>query len=382
MGTIINDRKLIFFLFCLANISISFSFAALAAAVPVMSLDLAVQDTMVSQVSAYYMIPYGMGALIYAPLATRFSFQNILVGCMAIYAMMNFLSAISTSIGLILVARVVMGLAAASVVPLCLISIGTIFPKEVRGRLVGLFFSTSFIASVLGIVVSGICHWRWLFVIPGLMGSLTAMSLMFSAGALSEKDQLAPVNYLNVLSRPQIRNVLVFIFAMSFLYHGVHKWLGVYLNREYSLSQFLISFYFVLIAVFGAVGQNLGGLLTDKKGRYVACHRGVIILSVATMLLVGKYPLVILGLILAAFSIGWTIGHNGISTVLTDFPDENRAEVAGLNSAVRFLSGGLGFIVGAPFIEKHFGLTFLGFGVLMYLTSFVIKRIIPQEKLG
>ncbi len=272
-----------------------------------------------------------------------------------------------------------MGLAAASVIPLCLISIGTLFPKETRGRWVGLFFSTSFIASVLGIVVSGVFSWRWLFIIPAVLAAISAFFIMARVDIRLGEQQCHRVDYFKVLQNPQIRNVLIFIFTISFLYHGVHKWLGVYLHRMYQAPQWTISFFFMLIAVFGAVGQNLGGYVTDKKGRHVACEVGVFILSITTMLLWGTYPLFILGVILSLFSIGWTIGHNGVSTVLTDFPDRNRAEIASLNSAVRFLSGGLGFFLGGPFVEKNFGLTFFGFGVLMFMSLLFLKNIIPQE---
>ena len=325
------------------------------------------------------MIPYGLGALLYAPLAGRFSFKMILAGTMVVYSVTNFVCATAHSIQIILWARILMGLAASSVIPLCLIWIGALFPKEIRGRLVGLFFSTSFVASVLGIVVSGIFPWRWLFLIPALLAAVTAMLIIVGVDIQLGKENFKRIDYLGVLKNFEIRNVLIFIFAISFLYHGVHKWLGVYLNRMYHAPQWTISFFFMLIAVFGAVGQNLGGYVTDKIGRRVACEAGVFILSLTTMLLWGRYPFFVLGIILSLFSIGWTIGHNGVSTVLTDFPDENRAEIAGLNSAVRFLSGGLGFFLGGSFVEKDFGLTFLGFGVLMFAALLFLRNIIPQE---
>ena len=303
----------------------------------------------------------------------------ILAGTMAVYAITNFVCAAAHSIQIILWARILMGLAAASVIPLCLISIGALFPKEVRGRLVGLFFSMSFVASVLGIVVSGIFPWRLLFMIPALLAAVTAVLIVFGVDIQMNKQQFERINYWGALQNFQLRNVLIFIFAISFLYHGVHKWLGVYLHRVYDAPQWTISFFFILIAVFGAIGQTLGGYVTDKIGRRIACEVGVFILSMMTMLLWGKYPFFVLGVILSLFSIGWAIGHNGVSTVLTDFPNEKRAEIAGLNSAIRFFSGGLGFSFGGAFVEKDFGLTFFGFGILMFAALIFLRNIIPQE---
>lgn len=346
---------------------------------PLMSQGLHESENVVSQLSAYYMIPYGLGALLYAPLARKMNVKWILASTMAVYGILNFVCAGNPLIGVILAARVLMGLAAACVIPLSLISIGGLFEKQIRGRMVGLFFSTSFIASVAGIAVSGLCDWRWLFIIPGILGIMTAVFMLFSVESICHPKDAPAIDYWRVFGQKNIREILLFIFVLSFLYHGIHKWLAVYLHRQYGLEQWAISSFFVLIALTGAFGQNLGGYITDRQGRDVACFWGVVLLAFATMALFLHYPLVVLAFVLTVFSLAWAVGHNGISTVLTDFPDEHRSEIAGLNSAIRFFSGGLGFFVGGPFVERNIALTFFGFGAAMLFSSAFIKKIIPTS---
>lgn len=324
------------------------------------------------------MIPYGIGALIYAPLARHYSFKVILATSMAFYALLNFFCAITHSISWMLVARILMGFSAASAIPLGLILIGRLFRKKVRGRVVGLFFSCSFFSSIAGIVISSFANWRWLFVFPMLLGAVTAIFWIKYAPDTIKNLSRKPIDYLIIFKEISIRRIFFFIFIISLFYHGVHKWFGVYLNRIYYLDQWAISLFFVLMAMAGAVGQLAGGYLTDKKGRFRSCYIGILTLSIATMLLCGVYPLLILAIVLMSISIGWTIGHNGVSTVLTDLPEEYRAEIAGLNSAVRFISGGIGFSITSLFIERSFGFTFLGIGILMLFLSHYLKRVIPQ----
>ncbi len=374
-----NDKKLTFALLCLANITISFNFAALAAAIPLMSRDLIEPTISVSRVLHYYMIPYGLGALIYAPLVRRLSFKSVLTDSLIMYVLSNFICALSHSLSVILTARIVMGLAAAGIVPVTLIVIGKFFEKEVRGRMVGMFFSMSFMASLAGIALSGVAHWRWLFGVPAGLGAIAAMMILWKSSSILSAKESGRVDYFNVLKNERVRNIFLFIFAISFLYHGVHKWFGVYFDHVYRLNQFAISFYFMLIALSGAVGQNLGGYWTDKKGRVNSTRLGVAVMAVSTMALLGHYPQIVLAILLIGFSVGWTMGHNGVSTVLTDLPQENRSEIASLNSAVRFFSGGLGFLIGGPFVEKDFGLTFFMFGFLMLVTTFFLKKTIPSE---
>ena len=89
------------------------------------------------------------------------------------------------------------------------------------------------------------------------------------------------------------------------------------------------------------------------------------------MSLWGHYPLALVPMILGVIAMGWTVSHNSISTILTDFPDDDRPMVASLNSSVRFVSGGLGFSLSTFFVEKSFGTTFLAIGLLFLLLSFL-----------
>ena len=324
------------------------------------------------------MIPYGLGALLYAPLAKKISVKTVMFVTMFLFAVTNFYCAVAQTIAPILFLRTLMGVLSASVVPLGLILIGKIFEKDIRGRLVGLFFSCSFIASITGIILSGVTHWRVLFYIPAGIGFLASVLIFLSKTDLLAKLE-GRVNYLNIFRDVQLRNIFIFITLMSTLYHGVDRWLGVYMDRIYHLKQLTISVLFGLMAVSAAVGQNLGGHLTDKRGRLVSCYVGIYLLAVAVMLLGFKFTTGILAVILIVMMVGWTIGHNGVSTVLTDFPDENRSELASLNSSLRFLGGGIGFSISGIFVAKSFSLTFLAIGVILIILSLFLKRIIPSS---
>ena len=324
-------------------------------------------------------MPYGIGALIYAPLTRFVTYRVVMASTMMLFAVTCFVCGSAQSLGYILVARVLMGITAASAIPLGLMIIGELFEKRIRGRLVGGFFSCAFIASLAGIALSGVAKWQWLFFVPSMLSVLLAIGFMAFGSEHLSRVHVGHVNYLRALQNVKIRNVFIFIFAISFLYHGVHKWYGIYLSRVYQFTQFQISIYFIIAALGGMFGQLLGGVLSDKKGRLVSCRAGILGLSLGIMLLFGTYPAILLGLVIALVSTCWTVGHNGLSTVLTDFPDEDRPMIASLNSSIRFISGGIGFCVSAYFVEKNFGLTFFVIGILMLLLSFVLRKVIPQN---
>lgn len=372
------NKKIVFLLICLGNITISFNLAAITAAIPVISADLGLLDFLVAKIIPYYLMPYGIAALIYAPLTRFFSYRLVLAVAMILYAMACYFCALVKDLNLLFLGRAVMGIAAAGAIPVGLMVIGEFYEKNIRGRLVGIFFGCTFVASLAGVILGGFADWRWLFIIPAFLGVFLAALLFSYPSVLLQKKHLGHINYLQSLRNPRILRVFLFIFVISFLYHGVHMWYGVYLSRIYHLDKLAISGFFVMTLMGGFIGQLLGGVISDLKGREVACTSGVVGLGLSTIFLFPTYPLFILAFVLLSISMCWTIGHNGLSTILTDFPDEDRPIIASLNSSVRFFSGGLGFQVSSLFVEQSFKLTFLGIGILILLLTFILKFIIPK----
>ena len=378
---IICDETVIYFLLCCGCVTISFNVAALVAAIPAISSDLRVSDILVADIIPYYMIPYGLGALLYAPLTRLRSYKYILGMSLLFYALSCFYCASVSALPQLLAGRLVMGITGAGAIPLGLIVIGQLFDKRVRGRLVGLFFSCSFLASIAGLILSGTMSWRWLFFVPAFLGAVTALGVLFLPLKAFGHVRGVKVNYWNALKQYHIQRVFIFIVVISFLYHAVHKWFGVYLARSYHLNQLAISSLLLIPPVTGALGQLTGGYLSDKRGRATACTAGLLILSFSTLLLYGRYPLTGVGLLLGLVAFGWTMGHNGMSTVLTDFPEEHRSEIASLNSSLRFISGGVGFKVSKMFIEKgmSFEMNFLVMGGCMLVSGLFLKTLVLDE---
>jgi predicted MFS family arabinose efflux permease len=268
-----------------------------------------------------------------------------------------------------LLAQIGAGVAAACSTPLSLMIIGDLFEKDVRGRLVGLYFGVSFVASIVGMFFMGFISWRWLFIIPTILAALTALLLFFFKGSELDRRHKAHINYLRIMAQGPIIKVFVFIFVMSFLYHGLIKWYGVYLSKDYLLDKSGVSWFLILAACCGMIGQNFGGYITDKKGRVYSAFVGGLILSTGALALFFHYPVFIVPLVLGIISLGWTMNHNAVSTILTDMDDLNRPMVASLNSSVRFFSGGLGFLATGLFVGHGFGILFFVIGVLFLLLT-------------
>lgn len=356
----------------------SFNISALTAVIPAISRSLNVPVNDAAGIIPFYMVPYGLCALFYVPLASRFSIKALLITATALYAFANWMCLWTDNFNVILLGRVIAGVGAAAITPLALMTLGRIFEKEVRGRMLGLFFSSSFLGATMGLILSGFARWHWLFVVPVLAGLVLLAGLYFCPNEGMEANRNVRINYVEAFRTAGLRRILVFIFFMSLLFNGVCKWYGVYLDKVYGYDQLTISSLIILTAIAAFIGQLIGGVVTDTLGRTSSCYIGIVLLALSVMALYGHYPLVVLAVVLSLVSIGWTIAHNGISTVLTDFSDTYRSELAALNSAVRFFSGGIGFYLSGNYMQSNFGLTFFVIGCLMLSQILFIHKIVPQ----
>ncbi len=373
-------RRHILLLFCLSGILVAYNISALIATIPTIARSLNKPAGDVAAMISFYMIPYGLCALYYAHLATKHSVRMIMIVSSVLFALGSWICLWSDDIGIILAGRVIAGVAAAAVTPMALMTLGKVFEKKVHGRVIGLFFGASFFGSTLGLIVSEFASWHWLFIVPSILGMLVAVGFILGPKNGMESNPHIRINYQDALRIGGLRRILVLIFFMSMFFHGVCKWYGVFLDSVYGLDQKMISFIIIVTSIAGSLGQILGGFISDKVGRIKACYIGITIVSFSIMALYGHYQIIVLTSVLSMISIGWTIAHNGISTILTDFSATYRAELAALNSAVRFFSGGIGFWISGNFVQKNFGLTFLIIGFLMGLLLILVSQMSVQRK--
>ena len=360
-------KKSTFTILCLEGAVLSFNVAAAAALIPSIATDFALSQFLVGNIVWLYMIPYGLAAFFYGPLIRAFDARRIELICMFLFSAANLLAGLSGNISTLFVARFFMGLFGASVIPLGLILIGQRISQEARGRYVGVFFSTTFIASLLGLFLSGIIHWRLIFIIPAILGFLLWIKMYFSLPSFKEENRIFRMDYFLALKNKKVARIFTYILFISLIYHGIQQWLGVYFSTQLNLNQFAISMLITMTSLSGIVGEVWGGHLADSLGRQRVVNLGIIAMVLSIFILLLKLPLAILFLVMVAWGLGWTFNHVGLATMLTDLPKELLNEAASLNSGVRFLAGGVGVSLSGLIMSKSFSLGFIIFGSALFL---------------
>lgn len=359
--------RLTFFILCLEGSLLSFNVAAAAALVPSIAHDFAISPFIAGRIVWLYMLPYGFTALLYGPLARAWDAKKIEFWCLLFFSLANLIVGLAQDIQSVFIGRFFMGVFGASVIPLGLILISHHIEAKERGKYVGLFFGSTFVASLAGLFLSGIISWRMIFIIPAGLGLVLCLGIQAYLPSFKNEKGSFRINYLSALKDKRVAGLFAYILLISIFYHGIQQWLGVYFDRKFSFNQLTISMLITLTSLSGIFGEGFGGLLSDKIGRLKTVNLGLALMILGIFLLLFKAPLLVLSLVMIVWGLGWTFNHAGLSTMLTDLPKEFLNEVASLNSSVRFTCGGIGAFLGGMLMQKSLNLWIMVFGICLLI---------------
>jgi MFS transporter, DHA2 family, multidrug resistance protein len=118
-------------------------------------------------------------------LARKFGAQRVFVTCYLAFAVLSLLCGLSTSLGMLIGGRVLLGLAGGPIMPLSQMLLLRIFPRERATEATVLWAMTTLIGPVAGPILGGIicdgAGWNWIFFIKvpiAALGGLTVLTLL------------------------------------------------------------------------------------------------------------------------------------------------------------------------------------------------------------
>ena len=285
--------------------------------IPPIAMDLGVVPETVALLSTAFALPFALVQPILGPLADMFGKTRIMTVCLIILIATAVIGALAPSFQVLLVSRVLAGIAAGGVFPVSLAIVGDLVPVAERqialGRYLAVVISGNFLGASLAGAVADLIGWRGVFVVIGGCG------------------------------------IIAFV-ASRFGFAGQEKPAGARLEIH-------------------AVPGMLGSILAKPRAKVcfsAVFLEGVAVLGlfpfVALLLLAGGEPRAsIAGLVLGRFALGGVAYAMLVRTLVAKFGPPRIMVAGGAIAGVALL----GATIGTPWPAEMAALAFVGFGFYM-----------------
>ena len=152
------------------------------------ALNISSYDSIIWVTSAY-LLAYAVPLLLAGRLGDRFGPKNLYIAGLVVFTAASLWCGLSSSIGMLITARVVQGIGAALLTPQTLSTITRIFPAERRGVALSAWGATAGVATLVGPLAGGVLvdhfGWAWIFFVNvpiGIIGvALAVCCLLYTS---------------------------------------------------------------------------------------------------------------------------------------------------------------------------------------------------------
>lgn len=259
-----------------------------AAVLPRIQADLALSDFEGGLLATVFLLGFFATSPLFGVLGDRMPRKWLIAIGVFVWSAATIASGFATSLGTLVIARVVVGVGEASYVTLAPTIIDDIAPPDRRARLLSIFFLAIPLGSALGYVTGGAMQnawgWREAFFVggaPGLLLAFTCLAIAEPARVLA-KAKVPLARVVAALARIAIYRRALFGYCAHTAAIGAFSfWAPTFLSRQFAADfaknplapdpkQILDSanFWFgVVTVVAGAIGTILGGRLADRAVR-------------------------------------------------------------------------------------------------------------------
>lgn len=162
-------------------------------------------------VVAVYLVGMGVSQLFYGPLSDRYGRRPVLIVGLALFVLAGLLSAVSTSFGMLLAARVAQGLGAGAPRVIASSLARDVYADRQLGRVMSLamtvFMAVPILAPSIGQIILALAPWRWTF------GALVGGGVLMLAWSMWRLDETLPPARRRPLSLPGVLRAYRTTFA-------------------------------------------------------------------------------------------------------------------------------------------------------------------------
>lgn len=207
--------------------------------VPPIAASLATDVGRIALLSTAFALPFALVQPILGPVADAIGKLRMMMICLVVIIISSFVAAMATSYSVLLVARIVCGMASGGVFPVGMAIVGDLVPISQRqvalGRWLSLVIAGNLLGAAFAGVVADLLGWRAVFYAVGLLGVAAFINALVNLrgaansprGELSLRAMLS--GYMAVIANPRAKFCFLAVFLEGVAVFGLFPYIAVLL---------------------------------------------------------------------------------------------------------------------------------------------------------
>lgn len=221
----------------------------------------------------------------------RMDRRLVVWGLSLLLVVSNLLSSIASHIGVLLVARIMLGIALGGFWSLAAALALRLVPPRKLPRAMSIIFTGVSVATVcaapIGAYLGELWGWRAVFLGAAAIGALALAAQAATMPALPPETAQGFRTLASVLRRPSVRlGLVVVIFVISGHFAGF-TYVRPFLEQVPRLGVDMISLILLAFGLGGFFGNLVGGLIAERSARLAVGLAAVLLAAMALLLLLG-----------------------------------------------------------------------------------------------
>ncbi len=317
--------------------------------------DFATSVGVVALLSSAFALPFGLSQPFLGPTGDAFGKAIVIKVAAAVLALCLLASALAPDLGVLFISRILGGIAAGGIMPVCMALIGDSFPLAVRQVALSRYIGATLIGQLVGASAGGmVAEWiGW----RGVLACAAGLALVAAGAAVamlpradkSEPSRLrigdALARYRLVLANPRSFVCFGIVFLEGLAIYGIMPFIGDLLRSRGSGG--------LREAGFVIGGLGIGGLLYASvvplilrfatRPTLMAAGGGLAALGLVGVGLDVPWGAQMASMVLLGF--GFFLLHNSVQTEVTELAPSARASAFSLHAFSFFMGQALGPVV-------------------------------------
>jgi MFS transporter, DHA1 family, inner membrane transport protein len=384
-----SENRLLFLLLAFGNFVIGMGAFVVVGIVTPIAEGLGIDKSAAGLTLTIYAAAYAIGSPLAVAATGNMARRTVLLLAMALFLAGSALSALSPSLTLLCLSRIIVALGAAIFTPVAASVAVALSAPEERGKSLSLVFGGLTLAQVAGVPLGAWLAYRhgwasafWASAALAVAG-LAALHLRMPAAVPFQGASLAAI----ASTLRDLRTAIAIAFTATFIaaIYLVFTFFGPLFEASLGTGAEIRTAYLVLFGIGAVIGNFAGGYLTDRVGSVrtlaLLCLGQAAIMPLFSVIPWDAAALAVIVGVWSAF--GWSFMAPQQARLVALAP-RSQALVLALNAAMLYVGIAAGSGISAA-VMNHFGLAALGiaggFGALLALAHLSLSRALsPPAK--